>query len=326
MEEYPLGESEMKVSPVGLGCWQFASGKGMIGSFWQRLDPELEREIVKTSLDGGINWFDTAEAYGWGRSEEAVRNTLRSLSVKPRTDSETDGVYVATKWFPFLRFAGSLERTIGKRKSALGEYPIDLYQIHFPASFSSVPSQMESLARLIDKGQVRHAGVSNFSAPQMERAHVELARHGHKLLSNQVRYNLLDRRIERDGVIETAARLGITIIAYSPLEQGILTGKFHDDPELIKRRPGPRKHMRAFKAKGLERTKPLIEVLKKIGDDHGVTPAQVALRWLVQFHGDRVVAIPGASSASQAAQNVGVLGFTLTKDELTTIDRASRDL
>ena len=326
MKTYPLGESDMKVTPIGLGCWQFSSGKGLVGSFWQRLDPELEREIVKTSLDGGINWFDTAEAYGWGRSEEAVHNALQSLSVKPRTDAQSDGVYVATKWFPFLRFARSLERTIGKRQRSLGEYSIDLYQIHFPASFSSIPAQMESLARLIDSGHIRHAGVSNFSATQMEQAHVELARHGHKLLSNQVRYNLLDRKIETDGVLETAGRLGITIIAYSPLEQGILTGKFHDDPDLIKRRPGPRKYMRSFREKGLNRTKPLIETLKTIADDHGVTPAQVALRWLVQFHGERVVAIPGASSVSQAAQNVGVLGFSLTQEELARLDRGSRDL
>ncbi len=326
MEKYQLGNSDMVVSPIGLGCWQFSGGKGIIGGFWQRLDPEIEREIVKTSIDGGINWFDTAEAYGWGRSEEALRSALESVGVAPNIESTPNPRYVATKWFPFFRFASSMERTIGFRRGKLGEYPIDLYQIHAPASFSRFPTQMTALAKLIDQGQIRRAGVSNFSAPQMEQAYRELKKRGHTLVSNQVRYNLLDRRIEKNGVLDTAARLGMTIIAYSPLEQGILTGKFHADPEIIKRRPGPRKFMKGFKPEGLDRTRPLIELLQRVGSGHGVSAAQVALRWAVQFHGERVVAIPGASSESQAAQNAGALSFSLTKEELDRIDAASRAL
>ncbi|HUX12582.1 MAG TPA: aldo/keto reductase [Spirochaetia bacterium] len=316
----------MAVSPVGLGCWQFSGGKGIIGGFWQGLEPEVERDIVKTSVDGGINWFDTAEAYGWGRSEEALRSALKSVGVTPNIESTPDPRYVATKWFPFFRFASSMRRTIAARRAKLGEYPIDLYQIHAPASFSRMPVQMAVLAKLIDEGQIRRAGVSNFSASQMEQAYRELKKQGHTLVSNQVRYSLLDRRIERNGVLDTAARLGMTIIAYSPLEQGILTGKFHDDPEIVKRRPGPRKYMKTFKPEGLDRSRPLIELLKRVGSGHGVSAAQVALRWVVQFHGERVVAIPGASSQSQAAQNAGTLSFTLTREELDRIDSASRAL
>jgi len=312
----------MAVSPIGLGCWQFSSGEGLVGRFWQKLQPEIEREIVRISLENGINWFDTAEAYGWGRSEEAVNRALSSLGIDPNRDD----IFIATKWFPFFRFASSIGRTIGERRSRLGAYPIDLYQIHMPTSFSGIPQQMSELAKLIESGQIRHAGVSNFSAAQLETAHRELNRRGHALLSNQVRYSLLDRRIERNGVLDTAKRLGVTIIAYSPLEQGILTGKFHENPEMVKSRQGPRKYMKAFRPEGLARTQPLVDLLREIGTNYGATPSQVALNWLVSYSGESVVAIPGASSESQATQNAGAMKFVLTKDEIARIDQVSGSL
>ncbi len=322
MDKYQLGASDMSVSPIGLGCWQFSSGEGIVGRFWQKLDPEVERDIVRVSMEGGINWFDTAEAYGWGRSEEALNNALRSLNVDPRQPD----LFVATKWFPFFRFSRSMERTIGERHRRLGEFNIDLYQIHMPTSFSSIPSQMKVVADLIEDGRIRSAGVSNFSAAQMETAHRELKKRGHSLLTNQVRYSLLDRAIERNGVLETAKRLGVTIIAYSPLEQGILTGKFHEDPSIVRKRPGPRKYMKAFRESGLNRTRPLVDLLRQIGSGYSATPAQVALNWLVTFHGDRVVAIPGASSRNQAEQNAGAMKFALTQSEMEQIDDVSRSL
>jgi aryl-alcohol dehydrogenase-like predicted oxidoreductase len=139
-----------------------------------------------------------------------------------------------------------------------------------------------------------------------------------------VKYNLLDRGIESDGTLATARDLGVTIIAYSPLAQGLLTGRYHDDPDYVRTRPGPRKWMRPFRGKGLERSRPLIEELRKIAAAHGATAGQVALAWLCQFHGDTVVAIPGASRATQAEENAGALGLSLSRGELDTIDRLSR--
>jgi aryl-alcohol dehydrogenase-like predicted oxidoreductase len=137
-------------------------------------------------------------------------------------------------------------------------------------------------------------------------------------------YSLLDRRIESNGVLAAAKELGITIIAYSPLAQGLLSGKFHEDPSLIQGRTGPRRFQSAFRARGLERSRPLIEELRKIATAHGVTPSQVALRWLTQFHGDTVVVIPGATKRRHAEENVGAMELTLSQDELRRIDELSR--
>ena len=135
---------------------------------------------------------------------------------------------------------------------------------------------------------------------------------------------LLDRRIESNGVLAAAKELGITLIAYSPLAQGVLSGKFHADPNLARGLSGPRKFLPNFRARGLERSRPLVDELRKIAQAHGVTPSQVALNWLTAFHGETVVVIPGASKRRQAEENAGSMGFTLSQDELRRIDELSR--
>jgi aryl-alcohol dehydrogenase-like predicted oxidoreductase len=139
-----------------------------------------------------------------------------------------------------------------------------------------------------------------------------------------VRYSLLDRGIERNGVLDTAKELGITIIAYSPLAQGILSGKYHAEPDSIKQRAGPRKHMSRFKRKGLEQSAPLVEELKRIASAHDATPSQVALHWLLRFHGSTVVAIPGAYTAEQARENAGAMKLELSQEELHRIHEISK--
>jgi aryl-alcohol dehydrogenase-like predicted oxidoreductase len=231
---------------------------------------------------------------------------------------------VATKWSPFFRTAGSIRATIGKRLACLSPFGIDLHQVHQPAGFSTVEAEMAAMADLVAQEKIRAVGVSNFNQARMRRAHAALAKRGIPLASNQVRYSLVDRRIEADGTLAAARELGVTIIAYSPLGQGLLTGRYHDDPTFVRTRPGPRKWMPAFRPKGLEHTRPLIEELKKIAAAHRATAGQVALVWLCQFHGDTVVAIPGASRPEQAAENAGALSLTLTGAELTSIDQLSR--
>ncbi len=313
-----LGGSDLRVSPIGLGCWQFSAGKGLIGGYWAALTQDRVEAIVRTSLQGGVTWFDTAEAYGGGASEEALSTALRSLGKSP------GDVAVATKWQPFLRSAAGIGRTIEKRLRCLGGFPIDLHQIHSPTSLSSVDREMEAMAALVRGGKIRSVGVSNYPAGMMRRAHRALAARGLPLVSNQIRYSLLHRRAERNGVMAAAKELGITVIAYSPLAQGILTGRLHDDPDLIQARPGPRKRMPAFQRKGLERTRPLVDALGEIGRAHGATTAQVALNWLLAFHGETVVAIPGASRPEQMEENLGALSLTLTARELARLDELSR--
>jgi aryl-alcohol dehydrogenase-like predicted oxidoreductase len=315
-----LGASDLRISPLGLGCWQFSKRRGLSGKFWLAIEQGEIREIVRASLAGGVNWFDTAEVYGWGLSEEALADGLRSAGVRP------DEVLVATKWWPALRTARSIQRTIGDRLARLQEYPISLHQVHVPYSFSSVRAQMEGMAALVREGKIRYVGVSNFSAKKMVQAHRALADLGLPLVSNQVKYSLLDRRIETDGTLAVAKELGITIIAYSPLAQGLLSGKFHEDPALIRARPGFRKYLTPFRRRGLERSLPLVEALREIAAVHGKTCSQVALNWLVTFQGELVVAIPGATKVRHAEESCGALSFRLTEEELLRLDRVSREV
>lgn len=312
-----LGKSEVKISPIGLGCWQFSDSKGMAGKFWPGLDQVPAQDIIKAMLDGGVNWLDTAEAYGWGASEACISRSLQGLGIKPGE------VVIATKWHPVIRSAKHLLHSIEERKKFLAPYPIDLHQIHHPSSRASASAEADALAKLIEGGHIRAAGVSNYTAGMMRKEHKALAKLGHPLASNQVQYSILHRNIESNGVMETAKELGITIIAYSPLAQGMATGRFHDNPEAFKS-IGFRKFVPMFNKGSLKKSQPVIDALKKYAEKYKSSPAQVALNWLIHFHGNTVVAIPGATKLSQAQQNIGAMTFTLEKDELNHLDEVSR--
>jgi aryl-alcohol dehydrogenase-like predicted oxidoreductase len=311
-----LGQSELMVTPIGLGCWQFSKKSNFAGKFWSFIDDDMIRMIVQNSLEGGINWFDTAELYGNGVSERSLSVALTSLGKHP------GDVIVATKWWPMFRTAGNILNTIGERIDSLHPFPIDLYQVHQPYSFSSETREMEAMAKLVSDGKIRYIGISNFSAEKMRSAWNRLKELGLPLVSNQVRYNLIDRRIESNGILRTAKELGISIIAYSPLGQGILTGKFHDQPELLKN-IGMRKYSSPFRSEGLEKSRPLIGLLKELAKKYSVSPSQVALNWLIHFQGDTVVAIPGASRDSHVRENTGAMNFRLSDEDMVAIDRAS---
>jgi aryl-alcohol dehydrogenase-like predicted oxidoreductase len=313
-----LGRTAIEVTPVGLGCWQFSSGQGMAGRYWETLAQPVMNEIVRVSLEGGINWFDTAEMYGNGASERALAAALAAAG-KANGD-----VVVATKWFPLFRTARSIKATIDTRLGCLAPYGIDLHQVHQPVGFSSVEAEMAAMADLVAEEKIRSVGVSNFNAARMRRAHAALSARGLALASNQVRYSLLDRRIESNGTVAAAKELGVTIIAYSPLAQGLLSGRYHEDPGYVGKRPGPRKLMGSFRSKGLERSRPLVEELRKIAAARGATASQVALAWLCGFHGDTVVVIPGASRPRQAQENLGAMDLALSKREIERIDELSR--
>ncbi len=318
MNKRKLGNSAHLISAIGLGCWQFSRNRGLVGGFWGDLDETTIDAVVQESLQGGVNWFDTAEIYGNGMSEQMLSASLQRLHVQNKD------VIIATKWNPVLRFASSIEHTFHEREKNLSPYPVTLLQVHNPTSLSSVEDQMQHIAALVRKGKIELIGVSNFSLPRMKNAHEVLQASDLALSSNQMRYNLLNRSIELNGVLDYARQNKITIIAYSPLAQGLLTGRFHEESGLIRKRPGLRKYLPAFQERSLRRTFPLIRVLREIADEHKVTPAQIALRWVIQFHGDTIVAIPGASSAKQAQQNAAVMDFELTASELASLDEISR--
>jgi len=314
----PLGRTSIAVSAIGLGCWQFAEGHGLAGSWWPTLPAETENAIVASSLAAGVNWFDTAEMYGGGYSEAALARGLVAAGRRP------GDVVVATKWWPAFRTAASIRRTAGERLARLAPFGIDLHQVHQPIALASVAGQMEAMADLVAAGQVRSVGVSNFSARRMRAAHRALAARGIPLASNQMPCSLLDRRIETNGVLAAAKELGVSIIAYSPLAQGVLTGKFHERPAAIRRVSRLRRLRGAFRASGLARSRPLITALREIGAANGATAAQVALSWLVSFHGETVVAIPGATAPAQAEENAGAMRLTLSAADLSRLDALSR--
>jgi len=312
----PLGQSELMLTPIGLGCWQFSKQKNLAGKFWPTLEDELIERIVSLSLEGGINWFDTAEVYGNGASEKTLSKALQALGKKPNE------VIIATKWWPLFRFASNIPKTINKRIEALTPYPIDLYQVHQPFGFSNEKSEVKAMAKLVKEKNIRHIGVSNFSANKMQSAWEALQKHGIPLVSSQMSYSLLNRKIESNGVMDVAKRLGISIIAYSPLAQGILTGKFHDNPELIKK-VGFRKSSPQFKPAGLEKSRPLIMTLKELALKYEVTPAQISLNWLIHFHAETVFAIPGATKEIHVKENTGTMSFRLSDEDLNRLDKES---
>lgn len=315
IDKRQLGKTGIEVTPIGLGVMQFSGNQGMFRMMFKDLSQGEMDAIIQAALDGGINWFDTAELYGRGHSETGLANALRAAG------AEDDDVVVCTKWFPILRTARNIQRTIADRVRYLNGYSIDLYMVHQPWGFSPPEAEMDAMADLVQAGTIRSVGVSNFNTERMQRAHDALAKRGIPLAANQVQYSLLRRDIETNGVLETARELGITIVAWGPLDSGLLTGKFHRDPAILEQTPFGR---RGALRRGLEKSRPVVQALEELAEEHNATPAQVALSWLVNYSGDVVVAIPGASKVEQAEQSAAAMRLSLSADEMARLDELTR--
>jgi aryl-alcohol dehydrogenase-like predicted oxidoreductase len=214
--------------------------------------------------------------------------------------------------------ADDLPVTLEASLVRLGRASVDLYMHHYPTGRVSIPRLMALMADAVEAGKVRAVGVSNYSAEQLRLAHSALAERGIPLASIENGYSLLDRRVETNGVLDACRELGITLIAYQPLASGALTGKYADG-----RRPsGLRRFMRAFRGSDRKAVAPVVLLLREIGDRHVRTPAQVALRWLME-RGD-VIPIPGAKDGRQAAANAGAMTFHLASDEIDALNRATQ--
>ena len=312
-----LGKTDIEVTPIGLGMMEFAGGGGLMGFAFPRIDQEVKNATVKAGLDGGVNWFDTAELYGRGVSEASLAAALKTAGKK---DGE---VVVATKWWPLFRTARNIPKTIDDRLRYLDGYTISNYMVHQPMSFSSPEAEMDEMAKLVEAGKIRSVGVSNFNSEWMRRAHRQLEKHGLPLAVNQVRYSLLDRAIEKNGILETARELGVTIISYTPLESGLLTGKYHKNPELLNNKPF---YWRAMIRRSMEKSRELIKTMEEIGDKYNASSAQVALNWIIYSQGDIVVTIPGVTNPGQAEDNAGAMKFKLSDDEIAALGEISQSL
>ncbi len=302
MRTAALGRTGERLSVIGLGTWQWGAlewGWGLSYGKRQAL------EALDRALGLGVNWLDTAEMYGPWRSERLIGEALRG---------RRDGLFVASKVMPFHSF----ENACAGSRRRLGVDAIDLYQVHWPNPLVPVPVMMRTMERLKKRGWIRHIGVSNFSAAQLREAREALPRS--EVASNQVKYNLLEREAEA-SLLPGCRKSGVTLIAYSPLAQGALSGKYGPDrqPSDWVRRSHP-----LFSRENLRRAAPLITTLGAVGKKHGRSISQVALNRLVCD--PRVVAIPGAKSAAQAEENSGGGDWAMTPGERRRIDSAARAL
>ncbi len=290
---------------MGLGAWQW--GDRVVWQYGQGYSVEQVREAFQASLNDGIRFVDTAEIYGNGRSERLLGQFLKETE---------QPVLIATKFFPFpWRFGKkAIPRALKGSLARLVVESVDLYQIHWPSPLMSNETMMAGLAECVKSGMTRTVGVSNFGQSQMLAAYSTLARHKIPLASNQVHYSLLNRTIEKDGTLARCKELGIRLIAYSPIEMGLLTGKYSVN--------APPAGMRARNyANLLPKIPPLLKLMTEIGQDHGgKSNTQVALNWVIC---KGALPIPGAKNGKQAQENAGGLGWKLTDKEVANLDETS---
>jgi aryl-alcohol dehydrogenase-like predicted oxidoreductase len=255
--------------------------------------------------------FDTAEVYGQGQSELLLGEFIKTVD---------QPLVIATKFmpYPWRLGRGSLLKALRGSLKRLGVEQVDLYQVHQPIPPVNPETWMDAMTEAVQSGLTREVGVSNYDRNWMQRSYVALAREGIRLASNQVEYSLINRKVEKNGLLKQCQEMGVRLIAYSPLGMGLLSGKYTPENPPSGMRGG--KYNRRF----LERMTPLLTLIKRIGSDHaGKTPAQVALNWCIC---KGTLPIPGAKNVGQAEQNVGALGWRLTEEEVALLDEASEKM
>jgi aryl-alcohol dehydrogenase-like predicted oxidoreductase len=295
---------------MGMGTWAWGDKAtwGM-GGYDADLSEASIREAFEASVDAGVVLLDTAEVYGAGESERIIGRLLQS------EPSARERVVIASKWMP-MPYKLNVEKALldAARASCerLGVESIDLYQIHGPISFRSQGAQADALVAAQAAGLVKAVGVSNYSAKETRQMDQALRSRGSRLATNQIEYSLLRTAPERSGLLAACRELGVVPLAYSPIGQGRLTGKYSADHQP----PGKR----GFSAHPWDKVARIIDELRRIGAAHDRTPAQVALAWCIAKGS---VPIPGAKNREQAEQNAGALGWSLTPEDLAALDAVS---
>ena len=295
-------DTSKKISKIGLGTWQFGSREWGYGEPYARREADA---IVRRAVELGVTLFDTAEIYGSGRSEQILGRAL---------GENRESVFLATKLVPVVPSVLAVKQRAAASAKRLGVSRLDLYQVHWPNPLVPDSTIMRGMRSLRRSGLVGEVGVSNYSLQRWRAAEEKL---GSRVLCNQVQYSLADRWPERD-LLPFAEAHGRVIIAFSPLAQGMLSGKYHGAglPANTIRTTSP-----VFRPENLERTNDLIAALQEVADAHAATPAQIALAWVI--HHPAVAAIPGASSVEQLESNVAAAGIQLADDEYQALEAAS---
>lgn len=310
MEKRRLGDSELFPSVIGFGAW--AAGK----TGWGDVDERAIVEAIQTAYDLGVNFFDTAPFYGYGESERILGKTLKPVR---------DKVIIATKFgivwddkggFVMDVSRKNILREIDESLKNLGTDYIDLYQVHWPDHKTPIQETMETLNELVQSGKIRYIGVSNFSVEQME----EARKYAH-VVSLQSQYNLLQRGVEQ-AEYPYVERVGMGFIPYSPLAQGLLTGKFTKETKIpeddVRRQFNP-----LFKDGEFEANVEKAEKIRTIADRYGKPMAQVAVNWLLAKPAVATV-ITGAKNKEQVIQNVAAAEWKLLPDDVAALDAMTR--
>jgi aryl-alcohol dehydrogenase-like predicted oxidoreductase len=302
-----LAGTDVTVPPLGVGTWAWGdrSTWGM-GGYDPSYTEATIREAWEASIDAGVVLFDTAEVYGGGESERIIGRLLKE---DPTARSR---VVLASKFMPApqkLNVSRALVDAARASADRMGVESIDLYQIHGPISLRSKEALAEALAAAQSAGLVKALGVSNYSIAETRRIDAALRKRGARLATNQIEYSLLRTAPERGGLLACCRELGVVPLAYSPIGQGRLTGKYSA--------ANPPAGKRGFSAHPMAQVDAVVAVLRRVGEAHDRTPGQVALAWCIA---KGAVPIPGAKNRDQAAQNAGSLGWALTEAELAALD------
>ena len=315
METRRLGNSDMNLTRIGVGAWAIGGGGWQFG--WGPQDDAESIAAIRTALDAGVNWIDTAAVYGLGHSEEVVARALEGVARKPYVFTKCERVWNEQREIGKSLKRDSIRREVEDSLRRLRLDTIDLYQIHWPEPDEDIEEGWGTMARLKEEGKVRWIGVSNFNSAQMERA-LRIA----PITSLQPPYNMLTRAVE-ESILPLVERNGIGVIVYSPMKSGLLTGAM--TRERIEAMPDDdfRRNVAAFKEPLLSRNLELAELLKRIGARHGVSAGVVAIAWTLR-NPAVTAAIVGMRSAGQAEGVLPALEFGLSDGDAEEIESFQR--
>jgi aryl-alcohol dehydrogenase-like predicted oxidoreductase len=306
-----LGNTDMHLSPVGVGAWAIG-GAGWAFS-WGPQDDDESIAAIRKALEHGVNWIDTAAVYGLGHSEEVVARAVEGIRPRPYVFTKCERVWNENREIQKSLKRDSLRRELEASLRRLKADVIDLYQIHWPEPDEDIEEGWSTLAEFQKQGKVRWIGVSNFNVGQMQRAQ-RIA----PISSLQPPYSLVSPETE-ESILPYCLENEIGVIVYSPMKSGLLTGTM--TRERVANLPADdfRRRAVAFQEPQLSRNLRLVEILREIGERHGRTPGEVAIAWTLH-HPAVTAAIVGMRSPAQIAGVIGALEFRLSPEEALEIE------
>ena len=311
MQTKQLGNSDMHITPIGIGAWAMGGGGWAFG--WGPQDDDESVAAIHAALDAGVNWVDTAAVYGLGHSEEVVARALKGRSRKPFVFTKCERVWNERREIGKSLKADSIRRELEASLRRLQLDTIDLYQIHWPEPEEDIEEGWTAMAQLQREGKVRWIGVSNFNVDHLRRAQAIAP-----ITSLQPPYSMLAREIE-ETVLPYTQQHGIGVIVYSPMKSGLLSGAMTRERVAAMPADDWRRLTPHFQEPRLTRNLELAELLRAIGQRHGRTPGVVAIAWTLR-HPAVTAAIVGMRSAKQVEGVIGAADFRLSPEEVQEIE------